>query len=130
MQILETDYWLCELPPEWQAEQEDDSVIIVDEDEVSTIEISTLKKSEGDVSEKELREFAGELFQQGLVESPRKFGPFKGFGFNYSDEEGAWREWFLACGQLMLFVTHGCLPEHKGMDDGSVDEILDSLLVK
>lgn len=130
MQVLETDHWLCELPQEWSAEQEEDSVLISDEDGISTIEISTLKKSSGDVSEEELKEFAAELLQDKQTAESCEFGPFKGLGFSYRDDEGAWREWFLANGPLMLFVTYGCLPEHRGMDDGIVDEILATLLIK
>lgn len=130
MQVLETDHWLCELPEEWSAEQEEDSVLISDEDGISTIEISTLKKESGEVSEQELKGFAAELIQNNEVTKDFQFGPFEGIGFSYSDEEGAWREWFLAHGSLMLFVTYGCLPEHRGMDDSIVEEILATLLAK
>ena len=40
MDVLETDFWTMQLPNEWFAEQDDETIIISDEAQVSTIEIT------------------------------------------------------------------------------------------
>lgn len=127
MRMIETDYWRCALPDEWLAEQNDDAILIVDEDEVSSIEIDTLFNDEGDVSVTMLREIAAEELPDGAELESVSLGDFIGFRCEYVDDDGAWREWILGRKQLMLFITHGCAKEHQGMDDSAVDEILETL---
>ena len=45
MNILETDHWCMMLPEEWHAENDDDVIRIVDQDDVGEIEITTLHLS-------------------------------------------------------------------------------------
>ncbi len=130
MRIIETDDWCCDLPDEWQAEQSDDSVLIVDDDEVSSIEITTLKKEAGDISDDDLKQFADEPLSAGIPAESVAIGSLQGMLFNFEDEEGVWREWYLASGSVMLYITHGCRPEHRGMDDAAVNEILSTIELK
>ena len=60
MNILETDHWCLMLPSEWQAENDDDIIRIVDQDEVGEIEITTLHKQSGKVMPAELQDMARE----------------------------------------------------------------------
>ena len=63
MNILETDHWCLMLPTEWHAENEDDIIRIVDQDDVGEIEITTLHKQSGNVMPAEIQDMA-------LEESP------------------------------------------------------------
>ena len=60
MNILETDHWCLMLPSEWQAENDDDIIRIVDQDEVGEIEITTLHKQSGKVMPAEIQDMARE----------------------------------------------------------------------
>ena len=129
MNVLETEWWTLALPPEWWAESEDDSILIADRDEVGCIEISTLHKEEGEFSEEDLQEIAesgGDPSEQWRAVA---LGDFKGLAAQFVEEEAAIREWYVANGPVLLFITYSCDGENQGMDDASVDEILDTLLV-
>jgi hypothetical protein len=117
MNVLETEWWSLALPPEWWADTEEDSILVGDQDDVGCIEISTLHKDEG-------------VFDQGTVlsiaqsesEWPLDWGLVV-------QEETAVREWYVANGALLLFITYSCAQENGGMDDAAVDELLDTLMV-
>jgi len=48
---------------------------------------------------------------------------------SYVEEDTAVREWYVARGSLLLFITYSCDEENRGMDDAAVDELLDTLMV-
>lgn len=127
LNILQTEFWSIVVPPEWWAEREEDSFLIGDRDEVGTIEISTLVKDEGEFAEAELRSIAAENAEQDCQFKEVSAGQFRGVCTQWQDSESAVREWYLATGGLLLFVTYCCDLDNAGMDDAAVDEILDTL---
>jgi hypothetical protein len=127
MKLLETDWWTMELPPEWEAEQDDEVVVIEDEDGVSCLELSTLVREEGEVSAADLAEFSRELRDAGMKPAAVRFGAWHGEVFAHDDGEFHWREWFLRSGALFVYGAYHCLPENRGMDDAAIDEILSTL---
>ena len=44
MNILHTEWWNIAVPPEWWADQEEESILIGDRDDVGSVEISTLHR--------------------------------------------------------------------------------------
>lgn len=128
MRALETDWWLIELPDEWEAEQEDDIVVIEDEDGVSCIEISTLVREDGDVTDEELRDFAADVIESGLKPATKNVGDWTGLYFTYEDDGYHWREWYLRDAAHFLFIAYHCDVDNKGMDDAAVDEILSTIV--
>ena len=124
MKLLETDWWTLELPPEWEAEQDEDLIVIEDEDGVSCIELSTLVRESGKVGDADLAEFSRELRDAGVAPRAAQFGEWRGELFEHDDAEFHYREWFLRCEATFVYVAYHCLPEHRGMDDAAVDEIL------
>jgi len=129
MPFVETDCWQVELPQEWYAEQEGDLIVILDVDEVSTIEITTLQAEEKQPPENNgvLGDIADEFKRQGLQEQQCTLGDFVGLRYDYVDEEGAWRDWYVFSGPVLLHISHGCERQNRGMDDAAVDEILATL---
>lgn len=130
MSILETDHWICELPEEWHAEQEGDSIVVMDEDEVSTVELATLRRENGKLDKQALRDLASDLIEQGLKPDSVSLGDFSGLLFCLDEESVAWREWYLMAKDIFLLVSHGCEIDHKGMDDAAVNDILSTLARK
>lgn len=126
-QLLQSNWWSLELPDEWHAHEDDDTVVIADDDAISVLEISAIKKAKGCVESNELMEFASELVSCGHKPSEVCCGDFAGLCFKYDDEEGVWREWFLAKQDVALFIVYSCHLDHKTLDDQAIDAILSTL---
>lgn len=127
MQLLETDYWSCCLPDEWQAKQEEENVIVIEADGVSTVAVTTMVRSSGVIDDKALLELAGDLVEAGYHGNAVLLGGFSGFLFDFSEEGVAWREWYLMHNDVVLIISHACEEEHCGLDDVAVDEFLGTL---
>jgi hypothetical protein len=127
MNILETEWWSVGVPPEWWAESEDDSIVIGDRDDVGTIEISTLHKESGDFDGLEVAEIAAANGEPGWHWTPFDTGLFSGVCCSYEEEGDAVREWYLACGPVMLFITYSCDIDNRDLDLAAVEEILQTL---
>jgi hypothetical protein len=129
MNVLETEWWNVVVPPEWWAEAEGDSILIGDQDDVGCIEISTLHKERGEFDSAEVLGIARDEAEQALVWDKTTLGDLKGVSSRYLEDGAAIREWYVASGSMLLFITYSCEEENAGMDDAAVDELLDTLLV-
>ena len=129
MNVLETEWWSMAVPPEWWADAEDDSILVGDRDDVGCIEISTLHRESGEFSEAEVRQLAIDNAEQSLDWTAVSRGDFSGMRSSYTEDDAALREWYLASGSILLFITYSCDVENRGMDDAAVDELLDTLLL-
>ena len=130
MNILETDHWCLLLPPEWWAVNEDGVVRIVDNDEVGELEVSTLCKDSGAVSQQEIAAMAEEESPEIRQWKAAQLGVFAGVMGEFSENDEAWiREWYVAAGPVLLYITYICDLENKGMDDPSVEELLNTLVL-
>lgn len=129
MNVLQTEWWTLALPPEWWADSEEDSILIGDRDDVGCIEISTLHKEQGEFDEQALRDMVAEEADRVLEWRSITLGEFKGLASSYVEEGAAIREWYVASGALLLFITYSCDEDNRGMDDSAVDELLDTLMM-
>lgn len=129
MNVLQTEWWTLALPPEWWADSEEDSILIGDRDDVGCIEISTLHKEQGEFDEQALRDMVAEEADRVLEWRSITLGEFKGLASSYVEEGAAIREWYVANGALLLFITYSCDEDNRGMDDSAVDELLDTLMM-
>lgn len=123
MKVLEAGDWSLLLPPEWFAERDEDSIVIADCDEVGCLEISALRKDEGDFADTDLAVVA----EAGLAWQRVTCGSFRGHCASFTEDGDAIREWHLYSGDLLLFITYSCDADNRGLDDAVVDDILDSL---
>lgn len=123
MNELSSDLWSILLPGEWQAEQDEETIFIVDDDEVSIIEITPLLPEDGSSVEDLLA----------LLDADKRkavmLADLNAYYLEFEEDEMHWREWLCDAGGFVLTVSHGTDIEHKGIDDGSVDEILSTLLI-
>jgi hypothetical protein len=129
MNVLETEWWTMVVPPEWWAEAEDDSILVGDRDDVGCIEFSNLHKEEGQFDPEELEAIARAESEQTLDWKRVELGEFSGVMSAFREGGAAVREWYVANGSRMLFITYSCDEENGGMDDAAVDEILDTLMI-
>jgi hypothetical protein len=129
LNILETDHWCLLLPPEWWAEYEDDVVRIADNDEVGELEVTTLCKDSGVVSQDEVLAMAEEESPEISGWRDVQLGAFIGVRGEFSEDDAWIREWYMAAGPVLLYVTYICDLENKGMDDAAVEELLNTLVL-
>ena len=127
MNVLETEWWTMALPPEWWADTEEDGILVGDRDDVGCIEISTLHKDQGEFDLAEATAIARSESSLTLTWSKVSLGDFAGVTSQFVEEGAAIREWYVARGSMLLFITYSCEEENRGMDDAAVDELLDTL---
>ncbi|WP_019529561.1 hypothetical protein [Dasania marina] len=130
MNVVESQWWIIDLPPEWQAEEDEETILISDEDGVGEIAITTLEKTDGAVSDQELREFSLEVEQQFGAGQVVELAELQGYYYSYDDDGDAVRDWYLRCDNLALLITYSCAQDNAGMDDSAVNEILNTLFIK
>ena len=129
MNILETDHWCMMLPEEWHAENHDDVIRIVDQDDVGEIEITTLHKQSGRVNASDVATMASEETPEITEWHQARAGGFEGVTGVYREDGASVREWYLGSDSLLLYITYVCAEEDEGLDDASVDELLGTLVV-
>ncbi|MFV8820090.1 hypothetical protein [Haliea sp. E17] len=127
--VLETEWWTLELPPEWWADSEEESILIGDRDDVGCIEISTLHRDSGVFSAGEVAQIAEDGSEQRLPWKSVNLGEFSGVAAAWEEEGAAIREWCVADAGMLLFITYSCDVDHRGLDDAAVDAILATLRV-
>ncbi len=123
MQELTTDLWSILLPEEWDAEQEDETVYIVDEDEVSIIEITPLLPEKGVTAKALLQQLVG------VDAKKTELAELEAYYREFEEDEMFWREWHCNAKNFVLVISHGCDVSNKNMDDGSVDDLLSTLML-
>ena len=129
MNVLETEWWTLAVPPEWWADSEEDSILVGDRDDVGCIEISTLHKDEGEFDRQALADIVASEAEQSLDWRQVTLGEFSGLTSNFIEEGAAIRQWYVASGSMLLFITYSCDEDNGGMDDAAVDELLDTLML-
>ena len=131
MQEIESDFWFIALPEQWQTEQEDESILIYDEDQLGCICLTNLESDGGKPDRKALENLIAEVGQR--LEDGRRCELGEGWqGWEFeTEEEGDYiREWYLLGSDHLLLITYSCAEEDREMDRSAVDEILDSLRSK
>ena len=129
MNVLETEWWTMVVPPEWWAEAQEDSILVGDQDDVGCIEISTLHKESGEFDSATILGIAEAESEEPVDWASVQLGEFSGVRAQFVVEDSAIREWYVAHGALMLFITYSCDEDNAGMDDAAVDELLDTLVL-
>ena len=130
MRVVESQWWIIDLPDEWEADQEEDSIIISDEDGVGEIVFTTMEKQQGDVTDADLKLHTEDLQQQFGAGQALNIAELEGYYYSYQEDDDAVREWYLRCDKLLLLITYSCDQDNAGMDDAAVDEILSTLYIK
>jgi hypothetical protein len=132
MNIVETDYWCLMLPFEWSAEQEDGVIRITDQDSIGELALTTLVRDAdklGANTKAALTELVASESPEVKDWTPVQYGAFAGLGGCFEEEETQIKEWYLAYGEALLYITYICDVDDAGMDDAAIEEILGTLVV-
>ena len=127
--IVETEYWCLMLPPEWLAEEEEDSVLITDQDGIGELAITTLIREPDDAPDTNLSEIAQTESPEVSSWAAATFGDFSGVTGQFTEEGAVLQEWYLIHGVALLYCTYVCDVEDAGMDMPAVEEILSTLVL-
>ena len=128
MKIIETEYWCLMLPPEWSAEQSEDVVVIMDQDGIGELAVTTLIQDNASAGEASAAIVAEEESPEVADWSPVQVGPFAGVAGSFKEDGLVIREWYLTYRSALLYVTYACGIEDEGLDTGAVEEILGTLV--
>lgn len=122
--------WSIDVPKGWEHEAEDTLDTFFDPDGVGALQISSLTKSGGDVTDAELVESIEDMKLSDRPRTPAAFGAFTGHALEKLHDNGqAGRYWFLRTGPLLLFVTYFCEKQDAGKEARIVEKALGSLRV-
>jgi len=116
-------HWSVELPQGWQGEREDESTLFRRDGGVGTLAV-TLLCDKAQVTRETLLELAAATVEEGHSASDIQAGAHPGLYFSYHEEATAWREWYLAAGQCVFFVSYDCLQADEGKEAAEVDAIV------
>lgn len=128
MPTATTPLWKASYPQHWVRETDEDSVLLYDPDNgVGTLEISCFCTEEGPTTEQELLDLAEDTIARGARRMDVQFGELEGLMFFYNEEGTAWKEWYLAAGNCVFFITYDCPEDLEGVEDDELVEIIQSL---
>ena len=85
------------------------------------------RPKEGDFDPASVQSLAEQEAEQPVQWQPATLGNFVGITGSYLADDAAIREWYVANGAMLLFITYSCDVENRAMDDAADDEILDTL---
>ena len=128
MNIVETDYWCLLLPPEWSAEQEEDTVCITDQDGIGELALTALIREQDDANVASPAQIARQESPEVSDWVAAAFGEFSGVTGSFQEEGSVVQEWYLGHGPALLYCTYVCASEDEGMDVAAVEEILGTLV--
>ena len=129
MKTYQGNYFTANIPYDWDAEFDDEEGIDVlyHANGHGEIQISSVIHEE-ELTPNDLMHIAEDDLQAGATLQELELGDFHGFWFDYEADNEYWCEWYLCCGQLMLFATYSCPLEDEGKDYDEVEKIIGTLL--
>lgn len=57
------------------------------------------------------------------------WGDYSGYQYSYIESGKFYRQWWLASGEILLFITYSCDPELKDIETEEINEMVNSLTV-
>jgi len=117
-------------PKGFEVEEEDDGVALLPPEGEGALLITAFVADSGDVTDEEIEEASADGAPEETPRDPVRCGEFRGFHARFTDDDGAWRVWWLAAGGVHLHVTWNGDPDDAGRHDAAVDAILATLRVR
>jgi hypothetical protein len=117
-------WWRISLPPGWSARQDEECVTFQGDPPIGALQISSARKSEGVVTDEDLMEFGA---SKKAHLSPATHDRFSGFCAEYCKDGRSWNEWWLRCGDLLVYVTYNVELGSEEAERNAVTKIVASL---
>ena len=126
MNSFETPLWSLRYPENWQAEEEDELLVLFDPQGVGELSIS-YQQSEEPLSNEDLLGIADEDIEAGAEPDVVNVGQFSGIQFDYESEGEYWCEWYLANDDLLIFATYNCPVGDEEKELAAIEVVLSTL---
>lgn len=116
--------WSLEVSDEWSVTEDPECLSLTLSDE-GALQISSARKHDGFVTPHDLL-ICQEERQLWGGWRPVQCGEFDGIAYDYTQDQIAWRRWFLRSGPILLFVTYNGTPDAAEREGEAVSIALES----
>jgi hypothetical protein len=124
---LRFETWSVAFPEEWDHDIEDDILAIATPAGEGLLQIGSMSKDEGAVSDDDLWEFMDDAgVETGDIQRV-KLGDFEGLAAAAQEEATLLRYWVMRAGDVLLLATFRCPADQADADIGGVETVLQSL---
>jgi hypothetical protein len=124
---LRFETWSVAFPEDWDHDIEDDILAIATPSGQSLLQIGSMSKDEGRVTDDDLWEFMDDAgVESGEIERV-KLGDFEGLAAAAEEDAVLLRYWVMRAGEVLLLATFRCPTERADADIGVVEGVLRSL---
>jgi hypothetical protein len=131
--VFESTWWSAELPEGWLGSAEEDCATFFSQSDgaAGAIQVSSTRKTIGDVTYAELREFATKRLPAEAHLEPFLSTELSGYTAIFCEEQTAWQMWWIARGSVLIYVTYNVeVDSESTAERGCVSTIVESLRVK
>lgn len=124
---LRFESWSVAFPDDWDHDIEDDILALATPAGESLLQIGSMSKDEGAVTEDDLWEFMDDAgVESGAIERV-KLGDFEGLSAYTAEDANLLRYWVMRAGEVLLLATFRCPTDRAEADIGSVEGVLQTL---
>jgi hypothetical protein len=127
---LRFENWSVAFPEEWDHDIEDDILAIATPAGDGLLQIGSMSKDEGDVTDDDLWEFMDDAGVETGEIRRVKLGDFEGLAATSREESVVLRYWVMRAGDVLLLATFRAPEEHPDDDMPGVESVLQSLRVE
>lgn len=127
---LRFETWSVAFPEDWEHDVEDDILALATPAGESVLQIGSMSKDEGAVTEDDLWEFMDDAGVETAEIQRVKLGDFEGLAAHTQEETILLRYWVVRAGEVLLLATFRCPSERAGADIVSVEGVLQTLRVE
>jgi hypothetical protein len=124
---LRFENWSVAFPEDWDHEIEDDILAIATPAGGSLLQIGSMSKDEGTVSEDDLWEFMDDAGVESGEIGRVRLGDFEGLSARTQDDANLLRYWVVRAGEVLLLATFRCPADRSEAEIGSVEGVLQTL---
>jgi hypothetical protein len=124
---LRFETWSVAFPEDWSHDIEDDILALATPAGESLLQIGSMSKDEGAVSEDDLWEFMDDAGVETGDTRRVTLGDFEGLAAATEEEAILLRYWVVRAGDVLLLATFRCPNDRAEADIGAVEGVLQSL---
>ena len=124
---LRFETWSVTFPEDWDHDIEDDILALATPAGESVLQIGSMSKDEGAVTDDDLWEFMDDAGVETEDIKRVKLGDFDGLAASTNEESVLLRYWVMRAGDVLLLATFRCPDERPDADLAEVETVLQSL---
>lgn len=124
---LRFETWSVAFPEDWEHDIEDDILAIATPAGESVLQIGSMSKDEGAVTDDDLWEFMDDAGVESEEIQRVKLGDFEGLSARTQEEANQLRYWVMRAGDVLLLATFRSPSERAEAEMGTVEGVLQSL---